>query len=563
MLFWKKNTSLSGLLVRFFAILTGAVLFLLVCMDWYLIRNYQLAQRNERHDALEDAANSIRLDMERLRDMIYDYYENNHDFNALTIADSDLEEYSCMYELDAALQGRMMLEECLDGYFLYSGADFTARYRLDTEKVNAEHVDVLKNHTRTWAGADVVGRNWSYVQIGDTRYAYLMIRKQDASLGFVYNLTQREQALQLQMPSDSTLFFVQADGGFPVAQEHRPLIAALQAEDGGIYTSKLQGMAIDAREIGRTGLWVCMQVPANLFYYVSVPTLLAVIATRMLYRQMRMGLVRPLENLVETMNRVRDGDWEARIEADNQFVEINKVDLAMEAMLVEIKKQKMLAYEQTIEKQQTQMKFLQLQLKPHFYLNGLKTLNALALDGERAKMQDLIISLSEHLRYLLQAEREVVPLSAEVAYVKNYNELQKNMTGRPFVVQWDIPADLEDWQIPTLCIQTFVENSFKYAKLGNAQKQLVLRVSAMELETEDGRYLDLCIRDNGNGYPTEVLEVINERPDAASAMADVVGVGIRNLQRRCELRYKGNAEYNFYNDGGAVSEVILPWIEEE
>ena len=60
-------------------------------------------------------------------------------------------------------------------------------------------------------------------------------------------------------------------------------------------------------------------------------------------------------------------------------------------MVDEIQKQKMTLYEQTIENQKAQMQYLTMQLKPHFYLNGLKTLNALAMNGENEKMQNVII----------------------------------------------------------------------------------------------------------------------------------------------------------------------------
>ena len=230
---------------------------------------------------------------------------------------------------------------------------------------------------------------------------------------------------------------------------------------------------------------------------------------------------------------------------------------ALAAMVEEIQKQKILSYEHMLEKQQTQMRFLQLQLKPHFYLNGLKTLNAMVMEEDWRATQDVIISLSEHMRYLLQSERELVPLAAEVDFVKNYTQLQAKMTGRQFEIFWNIRKPSRDWQVPVLCIQTFLENSFKYAKMGSAQKKLQLRIAIRELETEDGAYLDISVRDNGRGYPEEILDSINDDPEREGA-----GVGIKNLQRRCQLLYDGEAQYNFYNDNGAVSELSLPWKEE-
>lgn len=566
----KKRPSLSGLLMSFFGFVAGAVLVLLVCMDWYLIKNYQMAQRSRQTAALETAAAGIRTDLDRLNDVAFDYYENNHDFASLALVDTELEMFSYVYELDEALKGRMLLEDGLDGYFLFYGAQRDARYYLSPDRqVSWEEATALKSHIQ--ARLDEGGSNWSwsFVQAGQQRYAVLLVTKQSVSLCLLYDLTAAQTALQAAQTDNAQLYFVTEDGSFARSDEQEPLLEALRTDGGsGAYSAVGRGYAVNARRMGDTGLWLCMQVPTDLSYYLTLPQLLlifvtffAVLAVVHLHGRIRTQLIAPLEALVDTMNRIRDGEWEAKIEGVPRFEELQKVNEALEAMVAEIRAQKMLAYEQTIEKQQTQLRFLQLQLKPHFYLNGLKTLNALVLDGERQKMQDLIINLSEHLRYLLQAEREIVPLTAEVAYVKNYAALQKNMTGRPFTVRWELPDGLRDWQVPTLCIQTFVENSFKYAKLGSAQKELVLRISAMELETEEGLFLDICVRDNGSGYDEALLEEINQRPDPENITSDKVGVGIRNLQRRCELHYGERAEYIFYNEDGAVSELILPWTE--
>lgn len=38
---------------------------------------------------------------------------------------------------------------------------------------------------------------------------------------------------------------------------------------------------------------------------------------------------------------------------------------------------------------------------------------------EDEKIQELVLNLSEHLRYLLRAEQETVSLSREIAFVEN------------------------------------------------------------------------------------------------------------------------------------------------
>ena len=90
-------------------------------------------------------------------------------------------------------------------------------------------------------------------------------------------------------------------------------------------------------------------------------------------------------------------------DSGGSFLEFTEVRQTLEKMVRELEEQKNLTYEEIIEKQKAQMQYLQLQLKPHFYLNGLKTVNALAMAHEDEKIQELVLNLSEHLRYLLRA----------------------------------------------------------------------------------------------------------------------------------------------------------------
>ena len=121
-----------------------------------------------------------------------------------------------------------------------------------------------------------------------------------------------------------------------------------------------------------------------------------------------------------------------------------------------------------------------------------------------------------------------------------------------------VDPEVEDWQVPILSVQTFVENSIKYARLGDASCPLEIQITASYLKTEEGGYLDLVVQDNGQGYSDAILEEING--DSASG---TFCVGINNIKRRCGFLYGDKAEYLFENNEGAVSELILPRGEKQ
>lgn len=558
----KGHTSLGKLLTGAFVFFSMLLLILMVCMDCYLISSYQRVKRQQEAQALEEAADSVHADMLRINYMLFDISENNGDFKALTGSLTDLERFSHSYDLNEALKGREVLEDSLHGHFLFYNNWLNTRYFMNQDVVAQVDIARLLVYTKEYLQQNGTGRKWHYTTVNDSRYGLLPVRQGNAALCLVYDLTSREEMLKTSLPEGCELFFAETEGNLLAEGEDKLLEELKQASQK--YTGRHGTSHISAYRIGNTSLWLCLRVRVNLSFYMSpghlillVVTALMVVGLVILRRRMHGYLMVPLQRLVHTMNRIRDGQWEAKVESTD-LEEIQKVNDALETMVEEIHKQKILAYEQKLEKQQTQMRFLQLQLQPHFYLNGLKTLNALVMEEDWRSTQDMIISLSEHLRYLLHSERELVPLAEEVQFIKNYTQLQKNMTGRRFRMVWDIQQTRRSWMVPVLCIQTFLENSFKYAKMGSTQKELVLRVSVRELETEEGAYLDISVRDNGSGYPEAVLDNINEDPHASG-----LGVGIKNLQRRCELLYGGAAQYNFYNDNGAVSELSLPWKEEQ
>ena len=172
----------------------------------------------------------------------------------------------------------------------------------------------------------------------------------------------------------------------------------------------IQNYRVYGHRIPNMEMWMCVVYPIRFWDMMNVQQLLlllltgvSVIAVVVMYFFMRKQVVQPLHQLTDNMNAIRRGEDERISPIVCRFYEIQEADETRGEMVEELKKQKLLVYEEIIEKQKAQMQYLQLQLKPHFYLNGLKTLNALAMENQTGKMQDLILNLSKHLRYLLQA----------------------------------------------------------------------------------------------------------------------------------------------------------------
>jgi two-component system, LytTR family, sensor kinase len=119
------------------------------------------------------------------------------------------------------------------------------------------------------------------------------------------------------------------------------------------------------------------------------------------------------------------------------------------------------------------------QLQPHFLFNALSTLKSLISENP-TNAEDYTVRLSDFLRYSVQAKNnEVVTLFDELAFTKNYLELQKVRFEDSFKCQINIPEQYLLKKIPVYALQTLVENAIKHNSF-TEKKPLLIEVSVNE-----------------------------------------------------------------------------------
>ena len=169
-------------------------------------------------------------------------------------------------------------------------------------------------------------------------------------------------------------------------------------------------------------------------------------------------------------------------------------------------------------------------------------------------MQQMILAISNHLRYNFKDNLQLVEFNQEIEHVQNYMNIQRIAHHIPPLCEWNVDQVLMGFALPPLSIQTFVENSVKYAAKPN--EQLRIRIKAVILESEEGNYVDITIQDNGNGFEEETLKELN---CGDTTMYTDIHVGLSNLHHRLSMLYGDKAWLAFFNtEEGAAAEMILP-----
>lgn len=109
-----------------------------------------------------------------------------------------------------------------------------------------------------------------------------------------------------------------------------------------------------------------------------------------------------------------------------------------------------------------QLEYLKYQINPHFFMNTLNNIHALVdIDPEQAKYT--IEVLSKLMRYVLyEGNKPMAPLRKELDFLKNYVELMSIRYTERVRIDFHIPAETPEGNIPPLLFVTFVENAFKH-----------------------------------------------------------------------------------------------------
>jgi two-component system sensor histidine kinase LytS len=192
------------------------------------------------------------------------------------------------------------------------------------------------------------------------------------------------------------------------------------------------------------------------------------------------------------------------------LAELFSIQLELEDIAIS---EKMLAH--------AEIRRLNAQIQPHFLFNALNTI-ASFIRTQPEKARELIGSLSLYMRKNLYTEKGIISLAEEMEQVRAYIAIEKARFGGRIEYLETIDKDLEDFKIPRLIIQPFVENCVRHG-LKNIESGGIVEVMAVKKE----KGVFFTIRDNGSGMPAK-----SEENDFLNIEPETGGIGIKNCHER-------------------------------
>ena len=188
-------------------------------------------------------------------------------------------------------------------------------------------------------------------------------------------------------------------------------------------------------------------------------------------------------------------------------------------LLVQTNVQKACIRAAEAERDKAEIELYKAQIKPHFMFNTLNSLYGLFLTENRNALPSLEKFISM-MRYIhTSSNRNLVPLSEESEYIREYVDVQSLRLNDMTKVVLSIDIHNGSLLIPPMLLVTFVENCFKHG-VSPVQKSCIL----ISLSEDDGH---LSFATSNRIFP---VKRIGEH------------MGIENCRKRLELLYPGKYE---------------------
>lgn len=192
----------------------------------------------------------------------------------------------------------------------------------------------------------------------------------------------------------------------------------------------------------------------------------------------------------------------------------------------------------------SEIKALQAQINPHFLFNALNTIVSF-LRFNPNKARELIVNLSNYLRYNIENTSTFVDISKELEQVKAYVEIEKARFGDKLQVVYDIDESIK-LKIPSLIIQPLVENSIKHGILEGSDCGNV----KITVKKYDSKHTIVVIEDDGIGISPHVIESIKSNTIQENK------IGLSNVNSRLKYIYGKGLTIERLLNGTKISFII-------
>ena len=276
---------------------------------------------------------------------------------------------------------------------------------------------------------------------------------------------------------------------------------------GKALTGLSDNFVYTARQDEATGLFLVLQQPQvftrgtlRLLYTVSALCALGGVAVSIaLSLRLSRQMFQPIGTLHRAITQVGRNDLEVQVPVqEGQCDELGELAQQFNGMVLSLRRNQQALLQNQQALNDAQIRMMQAQLNPHFLCNTLDTMKWISKINQVPQVALMSTNLADILRFCISPD-EFVELRQELAILGRYVEIQRIRLSDSFTFAQDVPEGLLSCLVPKMMLQPLAENAILHGLSGVQDGRLTVTAR------EEGGVLEICVLDNGCGFPAEML----------------------------------------------------------
>lgn len=558
------QTSIVFQILAYIFLIIALLVSVLTLCSMYFYQNIQENSMKAAQGSLKVYISNIENDLKNISEGLDEFSYSNLN-NLLDLKNgSDLDRYLLSMKMKDLLNAKLLSNNQIDGFFIAYPKDGLLLSQFSSHIDGTEKIDLVQTlKERKTFSNNAVDSMWDILSVGQSYYFFRTYNISGIYIGALVRTStvmspvgsgQIDQDEYFLTMPDGRIIYRATHGNVPAGTNSLPnLTSPATVGKYTIITDRfsLCDIRISVAETTKNQL-LGLDLGQSLILVVMVLLLVMIpLFIRYLFR----SVIKPLRKLVGANRQLESGNLDFRLPPDSASSEFGELSKSFNSMATQIKNLKISSYEEKIERQKVELKFLQSQIRPHFFLNAISTISSMSLQGKNEEINRYIDVLSNHFRYLFRGGLTRVPLGNELRNADNYIRMQQIKYPDNIFYRIDADEGCSNVPVPHLVLETFVENIFKHAFTYG--KMISVFIRAEHTESAGGQFVRVTINDDGCGFPPAFLQTgrLEEEPGRH--------IGIANIRKTLSLFYGRDDLLSLSNNetGGAQVTLLFPCAE--
>lgn len=565
-MFKSNKTSLVTKILSFVALIIVLLVMILILSNLYF---YKIMQRNTYttcQNSLLVSISNIESNLKNITTGLDEFTYNNLDQITNLQYQSEFDRYMSSKKVNDLLLAKISSDNKIDCLFISKPDSDLFLSQFSNRIEGAEKIDIIQKLKSTSAFENnTMNGDWYILTLNQSNYFIHTYHLSGIYMGALVKVNTMMEPIDLPTNNQYIYFLTSQTGKIIYSTDNSSVFrnTDILPNQKSMTTFNNYTIITDHFNLCNTKISVA-EKDKNVFSGMDMTQWLILLAGLALLviipffvKYLFKVIINPLNQLIRATQKIEKGDLEYQLPIKCRSIEFFFVFTSFNSMVMQIKNLKISSYEEKIERQKNELRFLQTQIRPHFFLNAISTISSLSLQERNEDINKYIDILSNHFRYVFKGGLTEVTLKEELSHADNYIQMQQIKYPDNIYYMIDSDPQFDNIMLPHLIVETFIENIFKNAFTYRELLSIFIKLDACILD--DKKFVKITIDDNGCGFPQSYLKDFECRKSTGSH------IGIQNIQRTLSLFYSRDDLLQLSNNstGGATVKILIPLKNEK